>query len=266
MSAAGHRATYLDAILARKRDEVAALRAATPEAELRRRLADAPPARGLAAVLSPRGGPTRVIAEVKRASPSLGAIAAGLDAPAQARRYEAAGAAAISVLTDGPGFGGRLEDLVAVRAAVGVPVLRKDFTVDAWQLVEARAAGADAALLIVAALPGDALRRLHDACGELGLSVLVECHDAAEVERALAVGAAVVGVNNRDLHTFQVDLGTSERLVPALPAHVKGVAESGVRTADDARRLRAAGAPNLLVGEALVRAADPGALLKELCG
>lgn len=257
--------TYLDAILARKREEVAALQGARPEAELRARLADAPPARDLAAALSPRGGPTRVIAEVKRASPSAGAIAAGLDAVEQARRYQAAGAAAISVLTDGPGFGGSLQDLVAVRQAVGLPVLRKDFTVDAWQLVEARAAGADAALLIVAALPGDALRRLHDRCGELGLQALVEVHDAAEAERALAIGARLVGVNNRDLHTFQVDLATSERLVPTFPPGVKGVAESGVRTAADARRLRAAGAPNLLVGEALVRAADPGALLRELC-
>lgn len=257
--------TYLDAILARKRDEVAALRAAHPVAELRARLADAPPARDLAGALSARGGPTRVIAEVKRASPSAGAIAAGLDAVAQALAYQAAGAAAISVLTDGPGFGGSLADLVAVRARATVPVLRKDFTVDAWQLLEARAAGADAALLIVAALPGDLLARLHDRCGELGLGALVEVHDAAEVERALAIGARLVGVNNRDLHTFKVDLATSERLVPGFPPEVKGVAESGVRTAADARRLRAAGAPNLLVGEALVRAADPGALLRELC-
>ncbi|HET8734534.1 MAG TPA: indole-3-glycerol phosphate synthase TrpC, partial [Anaeromyxobacteraceae bacterium] len=202
MSAAGPQGTYLDAILARKREEVAALRAATPEAELRARLADAPPARALAAALSPRGGPTRVIAEVKRASPSAGAISAGLDAVAQARRYQAAGAAAISVLTDGPGFGGSLADLVAVRAAVDVPVLRKDFTVDAWQLVEARAAGADAALLIVAALGDPELRRLHDLCGELGLHALVEVHDEAEAARALAVGARIVGVNNRNLHTF----------------------------------------------------------------
>jgi len=258
--------TYLDAILRRKRDEVAADRAARPEAELRARLADAPPPRDLSAALSDRGGPARIIAEVKRASPSAGAISAGLDAPAQASRYQAAGAAAISVLTDGPGFGGSLADLVAVRAAASVPVLRKDFTVDGYQLVEARAAGADAALLIVAALPGDQLRRLHDLCGELGLSALVEAHDGAEVERALAAGARIVGVNNRDLHTFQVDLATSERLLPGLPAGVKGVAESGVRTQADARRLRLAGAPNLLVGEALVRAADPGALLRDLCG
>jgi len=256
--------TYLDAILERKRAEVAALSAATPEAELRARLADAPPVRDFAGALSPRGGPTRVIAEVKRASPSAGAISAGLDAVAQALRYQAAGAAAISVLTDGPGFGGSLADLLAVRAAVALPVLRKDFTVDGWQLVEARAAGADAALLIAAALPGDLLRRLHDRCGELGLHALVEVHDEAEVERALAAGARLVGVNNRNLRTFAVDLATSERIVPALPARVKGVAESGVRGGADARRLRAAGAVNLLVGEALVRAADPGALLREL--
>ena len=256
--------TYLDAILERKRAEVAALSAATPEAELRARLAGAPPVRDFAGALSPRGGPTRVIAEVKRASPSAGAISAGLDAVAQALRYQAAGAAAISVLTDGPGFGGSLADLLAVRAAVALPVLRKDFTVDGWQLVEARAAGADAALLIAAALPGDLLRRLHDRCGELGLHALVEVHDEAEVERALAAGARLVGVNNRNLRTFAVDLATSERIVPALPARVKGVAESGVRGGADARRLRAAGAVNLLVGEALVRAADPGALLREL--
>ncbi len=257
--------TYLDAILERKRLEVAALAAATPERELTARLGDAPPVRDLAAALSPPGGPTRVIAEVKRASPSAGAISAGLDAVDQARRYQAAGAAAISVLTDGPGFGGSLADLLAVRAAVTLPVLRKDFTVDAWQLTEARAAGADAALLIAAALPGDLLRRLHDRCGELGLHALVEVHDEAEAERALLAGALLVGVNNRDLRTFAVDLATSERIVPALPASVKGVAESGVRGGADARRLRAAGAVNLLVGEALVRAADPGALLRELC-
>jgi indole-3-glycerol phosphate synthase len=249
---------FLSDILARKAVEVAERRAALPDAALEARLAAAPAPRDLAGALSARGGPLRVIAEVKRASPSAGAIDAGLDAVAQARRYEAAGAAAVSVLTDGPGFGGSLADLVAVRAAVGVPVLRKDFVIDRYQLLEARAAGADAALLIVAALDDAALRRLHADCAALGL--------AAEVDRALAAGAALVGVNNRDLRSFHVDLAVSERLLPALPAHVKGVAESGVRTAADARRLRAAGAANLLVGEALVRAADPGALLREMAG
>ncbi|HTN51769.1 MAG TPA: indole-3-glycerol phosphate synthase TrpC [Anaeromyxobacter sp.] len=256
--------SFLGDILTRKADEVASRRAALPEAELRARLADAPAPRGFAAALSPRGGPVRIVAEVKRASPSAGAIDAGLDAPTQARRYAAAGAAAISVLTDGPGFGGSLADLEAVRAAVDVPLLRKDFVVDPYQLLEARAAGADAALLIVAALGAEALRRLHDACGALGLAALVEVHDPAEVEVALAAGARIVGVNNRDLRTFRVDLAASEAILPGLPPGVKGVAESGVRTAEDARRLRRAGAANLLVGEALVRATDPGALLREM--
>jgi indole-3-glycerol phosphate synthase len=256
--------TFLAEILARKRLEVEAARAALPERELAARAAAAPPPRGFAAALSPRGGPLRVVAEVKRASPSAGAIRAGLDAPAQARAYAEAGAAAISVLTDGPGFGGSLADLAAVRAAVDVPLLRKDFVVDRYQLLEARAHGADAALLIVAALDGETLRRLHEACGELGLAALVEVHEEAEVEAALAAGARIVGVNNRNLRTFAVDLAVSERLLPGLPDGVKGVAESGVRTADDARRLRRAGAANLLVGEALVRAPDAGALLREM--
>lgn len=256
--------TFLAGILARKVDEVAARRAALPERELEARAREAAPARDFAGALSARGGPARVIAEVKRASPSAGAIAEGLDAVAQARRYAAAGAAAISVLTDGPGFGGSLADLAAVRAAVPVPVLRKDFVLDRYQLLEARAAGADAALLIVAALAPERLRALVEDCAALGLAALVEVHDEAEAEQALRAGARVVGVNNRNLRTFAVDLAVSERVVPALPAEVKAVAESGVRSAADARRLRAAGAANLLVGEALVRAADPGALLGEL--
>jgi indole-3-glycerol phosphate synthase len=256
--------TFLAGILARKRDEVAARRAAAPDRELEAALRDAPPPRDFAGALSPRGGPLRVVAEVKRASPSAGAISAGLDAVAQARRYADGGAACVSVLTDGPGFGGSLEDLAAVRGAVAVPLLRKDFVVDRYQLLEARRAGADAALLIVAALERDALRRLHDDALALGLAALVEVHDAQETEAALAAGARLVGVNNRNLHTFQVDLATSERIIPALPEGVKAVAESGVRTLGDARRLRAAGAANLLVGEALVRAQDPAGLLEEM--
>ncbi len=257
--------TFLAEILARKRDEVDAARRALPERELAARARDRAAPRAFEAALSLRGGPTRIIAEVKRASPSAGAIRAGLDAPAQARAYAAAGAAVISVLTDGPGFGGSLADLDEVRGAVEVPLLRKDFVLERYQLLEARAHGADAALLIVAALDPATLRRLLDACGELGLAALVEVHDEVEVEAALAAGARVVGVNNRNLRTFAVDLAVSERLLPLLPPAVRAVAESGVRTADDARRLRRAGAANLLVGEALVRAADPGALLREMC-
>ena len=256
--------TVLDGIMARKADEVAARRAARPDRELEAACRDRPPPRDFGGALSPRGGPARIIAEVKRASPSAGAIAADLDAVAQARRYAAAGAAAISVLTDGPGFGGSLDDLGAVRAAVATPLLRKDFVLDRYQLLEARLAGGDAALLIVAALSDAALRRLLDDAAALSLAALVEVHDDLELDRALAVGARLVGVNNRDLRTFAVDLATSERLLPRLPLEVKGVAESGVRTVADARRLRAAGAPNLLVGEALVRAPDPGALLREM--
>jgi indole-3-glycerol phosphate synthase len=256
--------TFLADILARKRDEVAAARRAVSEAELRARARERAAPRPFEAALSLRGGPTRVVAEVKRASPSAGAIRSGLDAAAQARAYATAGAAAISVLTDGPGFGGSLADLAEVRAAVDVPLLRKDFVVDGYQLLEARAHGADAALLIVAALDPQALGGLVEACAGLGLAALVEVHDAAELEVALRAGARIVGVNNRDLRTFAVDLATSERLLPLLPADVRGVAESGVRTPDDARRLRRAGAANLLVGEALVRAADPGALLREM--
>lgn len=256
--------TFLADILARKRGEVESSRRAVPEQELRARARDLPAPRPFEAALSLPGGPVRIVAEVKRASPSAGAIRAGLDAVAQARAYARAGAAAISVLTDGPGFGGSLDDLAAVRAAVDVPLLRKDFVVDAYQLLEARAHGADAALLVVAALPAGGLRELVERCGELGLAALVEVHDGPEVEAALRAGARIVGVNNRDLRTFAVDLAVSERILPSLPAGVRGVAESGVRSAADALRLRRAGAVNLLVGEALVRAPDPGALLREM--
>ena len=258
--------TFLDQILARKRVEVAGRRAEVPERELAARAAAAPPPRPFEAGLSPHGGPLRLIAEVKRASPSAGGIDVRLDAPAQARRYALGGAAAISVLTDGPGFGGSLDDLRAVRAAVEVPLLRKDFVLDRYQLLEAREAGADAALLIVAALTPEVLLRLLDDCAQLGLSGLVEVHDDAELEIALRSGARVVGVNNRNLRTFQVDLAVSERLFPSLPENVKGVAESGVRTSADAARLFRAGAANLLVGEALVRATDPSRFLAELLG
>lgn len=257
--------SVLAGILARKVEEVAARRAALPDAALEALARAAPPPRPFEAALSLPGGPPRVVAEVKRASPSAGAIAADLDAVAQARRYAAAGAAAISVLTDGPGFGGSLDDLRAVRAAVDTPLLRKDFVVDRYQLLEARAAGADAALLIAAALDDAALRTLLADCRALGLAALVEVHDAPEAARALAAGATLVGVNNRDLRTFVVDLAASEAILPGLPPHVRGVAESGVRTPADAHRLLRAGARNLLVGEALVRAADPGALLRAMC-
>jgi len=253
--------SFLSEILAAKRREVESRRAAVSERELRARLAEARPPRGFQAALSPRGGPLGVIAEVKRASPSVGAIDTGVDAVALARRYAAGGARAISVLTDGPGFGGSLEDLRAVREALSIPVLRKDFLVDPYQVLEARAAGADAVLLIVAALAREDLAAMLDVVRSLGMDALVEVHTAAELEVALSVGATIVGINNRDLVSFKVDLAVSEALLPQLPDGVVGVAESGVRTLADAVRLRRAGASNLLVGEALVRAEAPEALL-----
>lgn len=263
--------SFLSEILDRKREEVAASRRIRSESELRERTKGAPAPRSLFDALSFRGGPTQVIAEVKRASPSVGTIDASVDAPVLASRYASAGAAAISVLTDGKGFGGSLDDLAEVRLVVDVPVLRKDFSLEPYQLVEARAWGADAALLIVAAFeaPGGhdvpKLRALLAEAAALGLEALVEVHDARELDVALGAGAKLVGINNRNLATFQVDLATSEALLPTLPAEVKAVAESGVKSAADASRLRRAGAANLLVGEALVRAgAGAGNLLAAL--
>ncbi len=193
----------------------------------------------------------------------MGTIDRSLDAAGLSVRYQEARAAAISVLTDGPGFGGSLEDLRAVRGAVALPLLRKDFIIDRYQLLEARAAGADAALLIVAALEPSDLTRLLAAATALRLECLVEVHDEEELNIALAAGASVVGVNNRDLRSFQIDLAVSEQLIPRIPHPVRAVAESGVRGPGEVRRLREAGARNFLIGEALVR--DP-ALLTELTG
>ncbi len=195
-----------------------------------------------------------LIAEVKRRSPSKGDIAHGLDAVAQARAYEAAGADAVSVLTEPSRFGGSLEDLRAVAAAVRLPVLRKDFIVDVYQVWEAAEAGAAALLLIVAALSDAELAALLDEVAACGMDALVEVHDEAELRRALAAGASLVGVNNRNLRTLTVDLAVTERLAPMAPPGVLLVAESGVGDAADARRVARAGARALLVGEALVRA------------
>jgi indole-3-glycerol phosphate synthase len=204
----------------------------------------------------------RVIAEIKRRSPSKGDLAPDLDPVATARAYEAGDAACLSVLTDGPYFGGSSADLVAARAATAIPVLRKDFTVDALQIDEARAMGADAVLLIVAALDDAQLRDLHAHAVGRGLAVLVEVHDAAEQERALAIGPQLVGVNARDLGTFAEDLSTGEQMIDTIPVGVIAVAESAIRSVDDVRRMAAAGFDAVLVGEALVRADDPTALVQ----
>jgi indole-3-glycerol phosphate synthase len=193
-----------------------------------------------------------VIAEIKRRSPSLGCIAPHLDAVARARAYESAGADAVSVLTEPDRFGGSLEDLRAVAESVDVPVVRKDFVVDPYQVWEAADAGAAAVLLIVAALPGEALRTLVDECRRCGLDALVEVHTAEELRRACVCRASLVGVNNRDLRSLEVDLSVAEELGPLVPPPAVFVSESGIQTPEHARRVRAAGARAILVGEALV--------------
>lgn len=200
-----------------------------------------------------------MIAEVKRSSPSKGALAEIPDPAALAREYAAGGASAISVLTERRRFGGSLEDLVAVRAAVDTPILRKDFIVTDYQLWEARAAGADLALLIVASLPDADLTQLHGLALDLGLTPLVEVHTPEETRRAVDLGAALIGVNNRNLHTLEVDLGQFESLVGLIPDDRVRVAESGILRVADVERVAAAGADVILVGEALVRHGDPRA-------
>ena len=205
-----------------------------------------------------------VIAECKRRSPSKGVLAHEYDPVALARQYEAGGAAAVSVLTEPTFFDGNLDHLRAVRQAVRLPLLRKDFIISPYQLWEARAAGADAVLLIVAALDDEDLGSLLAGARATGLDVLVEVHDETELDRALAAGAQLVGVNNRNLRTLAVDVDASRRLAISLPAHVVGVAESGLKTADDLHALHAVGYRAFLVGERLMTAADPGAALRDL--
>jgi indole-3-glycerol phosphate synthase len=257
--------TVLDEILARKRDEVTMLRRPPTRDLLRQHALDAPPVRDFAGALRRADGRVAVIGEIKRRSPSKGDLAPDLDPGATAKSYEAGGARALSVLTDGPSFGGRVDDLTAARDASTLPVLRKDFTIDEVQVYESRAIGADAILLIAAAISDDALLGdLHSLARGLGLAVLVEAHDAPEIDRALAAGAEIVGVNNRDLGTFAEDLGVGESLGARIPAMVVAVAESAVRTPGDAVRLGAVGFDAVLVGEALVRADDPTRLVRDL--
>lgn len=244
------------------RAEVEARRARLPDAELERMAAAAAPPRDLRAAL--RGERLAVIAEMKARTPIMGRLSEDYSPAALAGAYVDAGASALSVLCQETSFGGRPEHLAQARAVSGIPVMRKDFVVDEHQVREARAYGADAVLLIVAALEPDRLRALLALTRGLGMEALVEVHTGAEVEAALAAGAAVVGVNHRDLATFAVDIGLTERLRPLVPPEVVYVAESGIHTAEDARRMRRAGADAILVGEALMRAPDPGAKVREL--
>ncbi len=235
-------------ILAAKREALAAAKARTPLAELKARCADLPPTRGFAAALAKPG--VRIVAETKRASPSKGLIASAYDPAANVRRYEALGAAACSVLTEERFFLGSLADLRAARAATALPLLRKDFLFDAYQLFEARAAGADAVLLIAVLLPNTQLADLAAQAHALGLDVLAEAHDAEEVARLVGLGLRVIGVNARDLRTFHTDLAAVRGLIAQIPGDRLAVAESAIRSKDD---LAATGARCALIGEALMR-------------
>ncbi len=253
----------LDDILAHKRTEVIAARQAVPASALRESPYWAAPRRGFRAALA-GASPLGVIAEIKRASPSRGLIRADFDPPAHARSYAAAGATCLSVLTDRRFFQGAPEHLVAVREAVSLPLLRKDFLVDPYQVAEARAWGADAVLVIVAAGTPALREELRAAAAEQGLDVLVEVHDEAELDWAVGAGATLIGVNNRDLTTFVTSLATTERLAGRVPAETLLVAESGIHSPADVARMTAAGARAILVGEAFMAAPDPGTALREL--
>jgi indole-3-glycerol phosphate synthase len=259
--------TILDRILATKREEIAALRAREKMTDLMARCADLPPTRGFARALASPRPAVALIAEVKKASPSKGIIRPDFDPVAIARAYHAGGASCLSVLTDEPYFQGSLAYLAAIRDAVPLPLLRKDFLIDVAQVYEARLAGADAVLLIVAAIPSPArLAEMRHVAETLGMDALVEVHDASELETAKESGATLVGVNNRDLRTFDVRLETFEALAPDFPPGAVAVAESGVFTHADVVRMGRAGAHAVLVGESLMREADVAAATHRLLG
>lgn len=253
--------SILDNIYAAKRVEVRARRAAVSPMAIVAEAGRAPKPRDFVAALRTRR--PAIVAEIKRASPSKGDIMPGLDPAAVAREYVAAGAVAISVLTD-VHFKGTLEDLRAVRAAVDVPLLRKDFIFEPYQVYEARAAGADCILLIAAMLKEGELRSLAALARELGMATLVESHDAVEFALAEKIGAALIGINNRDLHTFVTDIALTERLLAGYKSEALIVAESGIDSPEDIRRLDAAGAHAFLIGESLLKGGMPGAKLGEL--
>jgi indole-3-glycerol phosphate synthase len=262
----------LSRILVAKRRELEEAKALLPLADVKAQVHDAPPARDFCAALRGNAAPTgqpgsrrlAVIAEFKRRSPSGGEIRAHANAVEVAQQYMLAGAQALSVLTDVEFFGGSLVDLVAVRAGTRLPVLRKDFIIDPYMIWRARAAGADAVLLIVAALEDPDLLELADLARDLGMTALVEVHSEGELERALAAKPAAIGFNHRDLRTLEMDLSLSEKLKKLVPPGIVTVAESGLRTSADLRRMRDVGVDAVLIGETLLRAPDPGAALRQL--
>lgn len=252
----------LEGIVANKRREVDERKRARPVRELTK--APLPATADFAAAL--RGSRITAIAEIKRRSPSKGPLRAELDVAAVARRYAQSGAAALSVLTDRQFFGGKHDDLQLAKRTTALPVLLKDFIVDVYQIHEARYIGADAVLLIVRILTDAGLREHMEAARQCGLATLVEAHNEGELARAVDCGAKLMGVNNRDLDTFEIDLGTSLRLKDRIPPECIAVAESGIHTREDVERVEAAGYDAMLVGEALMRAPDPGRKLAELLG
>jgi indole-3-glycerol phosphate synthase len=251
-------------ILAYKRDEVAARKRARPLADIDRDAAAQQPPRGFLDALETTRDRPALIAEIKKASPSKGLIRADFDPAALARAYAEGGAACLSVLTDAPSFQGRDDDLAAARAATPLPVLRKDFMVDPWQIAESRALGADAVLIIMAAVDDDCASDLADAASAYGMDALVEVHDEAELERAAALDAQLIGINNRSLVSFETDLAVTERLAPRVPTDRLVVAESGIFTPVDIDRLKRAGAHAFLVGESLMRQPDVAAAARAL--
>ncbi len=257
--------TILDKILVQKRTEIAAAKQRRPEAELRKAITDAPPVRDFASALLDADG-IGLIAEIKKASPSAGIIREDFDPVTIAGIYERHGAACLSVLTDEKFFQGHLPFLTDVRESAGIPVMRKDFLIDPYQVLEARAAGADCVLLIAECLDDDTLRKLDENARELGMASLIEIYDPDNVDRVLALQPRLLGVNNRDLRTFETDLQHTLDVKSRLPDDVLLISESGIRTRDDVQRLQSAGVRGILVGESLMRSPDIGEAVDALLG